>query len=113
MPENIDNARLRPGLRDRTRRTISRACTRCGARTNACRCTPVAQLDAEYNRNRRIILATSFVCWRCGKPATLGDPLEADHVTARTNGGTNKVTNLRAAHRSCNRRAGAAITNAA
>lgn len=48
-------------------------------------------------------------CWICGEGPRPNDPLEADHVTARANGGTNVRSNYRAAHASCNRRQGARV----
>lgn len=50
-------------------------------------------------------------CWRCGKPPTADDPLERDHIQAVVDGGADIATNYAAAHRSCNRRAGAAHIN--
>jgi len=46
------------------------------------------------------------VCWLCGLPATAADPLEGDHVVPRSKGGSDERSNLRAAHRSCNRKRG-------
>lgn len=117
MPANsVDTARLLPELRQRARRITLRACAGCGRPTPGTRCpscAPATGYDTDHRRARGETLATEFICWRCGQPARHGDPLEADHVTARIHGGLNVRTNYRAAHRSCNRRAGAATTNAA
>jgi 5-methylcytosine-specific restriction endonuclease McrA len=45
-------------------------------------------------------------CWICGLPALPDDPLVADHVIARADGGTNVRENYRVAHPSCNGRRG-------
>jgi hypothetical protein len=45
--------------------------------------------------------ARKFVCWVCGKPARADDPLTADHLVARADGGRNVRANYRVAHRSC------------
>jgi len=52
-------------------------------------------------------LAEEQVCWLCGQPARPTDPLTADHVVPRANGGPDARWNYRAAHLSCNRRRGA------
>ena len=64
-------------------------------------------LGADYRRVRAQVLREETRCWLCGQPARLGDPLTADHVVARVDGGTNTRENLRAAHASCNSRRGA------
>lgn len=46
-------------------------------------------------------------CW-CGQGYQPGDPWVIDHWIALANGGTNHVSNLRLAHRSCNTDKGAA-----
>jgi 5-methylcytosine-specific restriction endonuclease McrA len=43
-------------------------------------------------------------CWLCDEPGDDRDPLEVDHVVPKAQGGTDERSNLRAAHRSCNRR---------
>lgn len=62
--------------------------------------------DAEYRRNREILLATATVCAICGAGALENDPLTADHIIPVSDGGSNDLDNLRAAHRSCNSRRG-------
>lgn len=49
--------------------------------------------------------------WRChvdGDPYRPDDPWEIDHDIPLANGGTNHISNLRLAHRSCNREKAAA-----
>ena len=55
---------------------------------------------------RAVVLAEEHACWVCGQPPTPDDPLVADHVVPRAQGGTDARDNLRAAHRSCNGRRG-------
>jgi hypothetical protein len=87
-------------------------CLVCGTpTTNGPRCADCTTLkvsydDAEYQLNRAIILATPGPCWLCGKGARAGDPFTADHVVARELGGSNSLSNLAKAHRSCNSRRG-------
>jgi 5-methylcytosine-specific restriction endonuclease McrA len=57
----------------------------------------------------RAVRANATTCWLCGKPFTQDDPPVADHVLPRAEGGTDHITNLRAAHRSCNGRRGQAM----
>ena len=57
-------------------------------------------------RNRSIVLAAAGNCAICGQPRRPGDPFEADHIVAIRDGGNDQISNLRAAHRSCNRRRG-------
>jgi hypothetical protein len=52
------------------------------------------------------VLAAATRCWYCHEPPRPDDPFEAAHVVAHALGGTGDASNLRAAHRSCNRRAG-------
>ncbi|GAB2846168.1 hypothetical protein GCM10022221_51820 [Actinocorallia aurea] len=42
------------------------------------------------------------MCAVCGLPGTVNDPLTAGHIVARTDGGTNDPSNLRAEHASFN-----------
>jgi 5-methylcytosine-specific restriction endonuclease McrA len=93
-------------------RRVLQACLACGQPTsNGTRCASCTQpspyASAEYQINRRTVLAQEHECWLCGKPATPDDPLTADHVIPIDEGGTNARTNLRAAHSSCNSRRGA------
>lgn len=90
-----------------------RACLGCGAKctTTPCpRCSSGPRLthdDAEYRRNRAIILARATHCALCGQPPTPDDPLTCDHIRPITAGGTHAITNLQAAHESCNKSTGA------
>ncbi len=56
---------------------------------------------------RSTVLAEETVCWICGSPASLDDPLTVDHIVPDSAGGTWDRTNLRAAHETCNKRRGA------
>jgi len=42
-------------------------------------------------------------CYLCGQPDDLSDPLEVEHVKPRSAGGSDALSNLALAHRSCNR----------
>jgi 5-methylcytosine-specific restriction endonuclease McrA len=63
-------------------------------------------LGADHRRVREQVLAEETTCWLCGRPGTADDPLVADHVLARADGGRNERANYRAAHASCNSRRG-------
>jgi 5-methylcytosine-specific restriction endonuclease McrA len=65
--------------------------------------------SGSYTRAAKQVRATATVCWLCGKPFTPDDPPVADHVTPRMYGGSDRIENLRAAHRSCNGRRGARL----
>ena len=52
--------------------------------------------DATYDRARKLVLAQSPHCARCGAPAT-----EVHHVVPLSRGGTNDVTNLVPLCRAC------------
>ena len=47
-------------------------------------------------------------CYLCGQGPDSDDPLEIEHVKPRRAGGTNDLSNLALAHRSCNRTKGTA-----
>lgn len=49
--------------------------------------------DAEYVRNRAIVMGRAASCAGCGAPAQATD--SCDHRTPRHRGGTNEVSNLR------------------
>lgn len=90
-------------------------CLGCGtpSRTSYCaRCAgPLADYnDREYRINRAVLLARSTHCALCGQRPTKDDPLTADHITPLEQGGTNELSNLQAAHLSCNSRRGASRT---
>jgi hypothetical protein len=111
LAEERDQARLRPHLRTRTRRTTLRACLGCGKPSATTRCpdcaATLATYDGEHRTNARIVRLTTTNCWICGKPGTTGDPITADHIRALIDGGTNELSNYAGAHRSCNSRRGA------
>lgn len=64
--------------------------------------------DREYDLNRAAVLREEHDCWLCGKPVdktlpgTHPNGPSIDHLTRRTDGGTNHRTNLRLAHLHCN-----------
>ncbi len=55
---------------------------------------------------RKHILMFADRCDICGLPPTDNDPLEADHIIPGSRGGSDAHSNLRPAHRSCNRKRG-------
>ena len=59
------------------------------------------QYSGSYKRRAAEVRANALVCWLCGESARAGDPWEADHVVPAESG---SVAELKAAHRSCNRR---------
>jgi 5-methylcytosine-specific restriction endonuclease McrA len=91
----------------------SSRCGDCGAertmRINARpkRNTTQRGLGAAHRARAQAVLATAQVCAICGRPPTKQDPLTADHTIPRSQGGGDSP--LRAAHRSCNSRAGAQL----
>lgn len=98
----------------------SRVSGRCGSR-DCCggRCVPkkpwshtVASrqargYDAEYVRNRAIVLAEESDCGICFKPGRPDD--QVDHIVPVVKGGTSTRANLRRAHRTCNERRGSQL----
>jgi 5-methylcytosine-specific restriction endonuclease McrA len=60
-----------------------------------------------YRKARAAVLAYATHCHLCGKTARPWDPFVVDHVVPRALGGPDIISNLRAAHRSCNARRGA------
>jgi 5-methylcytosine-specific restriction endonuclease McrA len=62
-----------------------------------------------YTRNAAKVRATATVCALCGGGARTDDPWVADHRVPRVLGGSDKITNLQPAHRSCNGRKGATL----
>jgi 5-methylcytosine-specific restriction endonuclease McrA len=58
--------------------------------------------DAEYVRNRAIVLSEEDTCHLCNGPGLENDV--ADHVVDLVDGGTNERSNLRRAHYRCNAR---------
>jgi hypothetical protein len=57
-----------------------------------------ARQDADELVVEARVLREETMCWICGKPGTPDDPLTADHVWARADGGTHEGANYRAAH---------------
>jgi len=62
--------------------------------------------DKEYARNRRILLADNPPCTYCGRLADT-----ADHIMPHALGGSNDLSNLTPACRSCNSSRGAKLGN--
>ena len=90
---------------------MKRACTVCGGIAdvgNRCRAHQRrGRGGAARAKAAREVVAAADVCWRCGEPARPDDPLTADHaVVPHSAGGPFAAWNMRAAHRSCNSRAG-------
>lgn len=56
-----------------------------------------AYRSREYQRNRKLLLASKPPCFRCGGVATT-----ADHILPKSRGGGPELTNLRPACRRCN-----------
>ena len=86
-----------------------RSCLVCGRPSPGPRCREheIPRRGWQHQQARAQVLAEEWLCWRCGKPGTLADPLTADHVIPRAHGGADARHNMRAAHSSCNKRAGA------
>ncbi len=61
---------------------------------------------AEWRRVSAQVTAGATACHWCGQPFTGEDPATADHIVPRARGGTNDLSNLVPAHRSCNSRRG-------
>lgn len=62
--------------------------------------------DAEYEAERRTVLATATHCRRCRQPFTAANPPTAGHVIPASRGGR-AIGNLGPEHASCNYAAGA------
>ncbi|WP_144121135.1 HNH endonuclease [Catellatospora sichuanensis] len=58
--------------------------------------------DYEYQQNRILLLRTNTLCWLCNRYGSD----TADHIIPLSRGGSNKLSNLRPAHKSCNSRRG-------
>lgn len=74
-----------------------RRCLRCEPRGRASRSPTTQAQDAEYARNRCVVLAGHPPCHWCGAPATT-----ADHLLAVARGGTHALANLVPACSPCN-----------
>jgi 5-methylcytosine-specific restriction enzyme A len=89
-----------------------RPCLSCGRPTPKTRCPECAReqersrrpsyrargYDAEYQRNRKLLLAQYPTCAICGNAAAT----TADHIVPRSEGGSNDIANLRPACAKCN-----------
>ena len=68
----------------------------------------------QYQSNRAVLLRRwvgdpETRCHLCGERARISDPWEPDHFLPVADGGGDHLSNLRPAHRSCNRAAGAKL----
>ena len=93
-----------------------KACIVCGKpyanRGSRCDLHTIPARTGTYSRNAAKVRATALVCRTCGDGPRLVDPFVAEHVVPRGYGGSDDISNLRAAHRSCNGRKGAQLGNA-
>jgi 5-methylcytosine-specific restriction endonuclease McrA len=62
-----------------------------------------------YFRAARQVRDNATTCALCGKGERENDPWVADHIIPRAEGGTDHISNLQPAHRSCNGRRGQAM----
>jgi 5-methylcytosine-specific restriction endonuclease McrA len=89
-----------------------RACVECGRPSipggNRCvgHYTPEVRNTYAYQKARAIVRHQATTCWICGQPFTPANPPTADHVIPVAAGGNSLLSNLRAAHLSCNARRG-------
>jgi 5-methylcytosine-specific restriction endonuclease McrA len=94
---------------------VMRACSICGRahsnRGGRCDLHKIPARTGTYSRNAAKVRANATVCHICGKGFTAADPAVADHVYPRGYGGSDDLSNLRPAHRSCNGRKGASLGN--
>jgi 5-methylcytosine-specific restriction endonuclease McrA len=88
-----------------------RPCLVCGRPSGDARCPEdaVPRRGWAHERASRQVRLEETSCWICGEPAKPGDPLTADHIIPRIDGGADVRENMRAAHRSCNSRRGAGV----
>jgi len=53
-----------------------------------------------------LLLRDGDTCYLCDQSPDIDDPLEIEHVVPKAFGGSDDLSNLRLAHRSCNRTKG-------
>jgi 5-methylcytosine-specific restriction endonuclease McrA len=91
---------------------ILKACIVCGQPSPTGRCVlhpKPPNRTGTYTRNAAKVRAAAVLCHICGEGARADDPWVADHLVPRIYGGPDDLSNLRAAHRSCNGRRGASL----
>jgi 5-methylcytosine-specific restriction endonuclease McrA len=74
-----------------------------------CELHALPRRSGSYTRNAKRIVENAVYCYLCGGPFTDVDPAVADHVLPRVHGGSDDISNLAPAHRSCNGRKGATL----
>ncbi|MBO0836021.1 MAG: HNH endonuclease [Actinobacteria bacterium] len=70
----------------------------------------------QWRAMRRVValhlaVSGSLPCPHCGKPISINEPWDLDHLVPKSAGGTDSWTNLAPAHPHCNRRAGQRLRN--
>lgn len=85
---------------------VRKICSVCGRvhgnRGGRCDQHAIPPRTGTYSRNAAKVRAAATRCHLCGLPFSSDDPAVADHVIPRGLGGSDNLTNLKAAHRSCN-----------
>lgn len=76
-------------------------CTTCEALRQFARNRKRTHYSGDYRRRAALVRANATLCWLCGEGWRSGDPWQADHVVPG-----DPMSELRAAHRSCNARRG-------
>jgi len=59
--------------------------------------------DPEYRRNRNYLIKEYGRCFRCNTGGTPNNKLEIDHIVPVSEGGTNRLSNLRILCQNCHR----------
>lgn len=75
-------------------------------RCKSCLAEHTSWNDAEWRHIREVVYAEETHCWLCGEFVERGDRT-VDHIVSRYDGGSNRRSNLRLAHRVCNSSKGA------